>query len=596
MKRAGFGWWLALMIVALLGGAVFSAAGWLPYERVKALADSLSPDGNFKILTPFAFQELLLPLRAGGILLLLAAALALVFRKGAIRALSGLPQVVRALPGETWRLVRVFRPGLGEAPYLVGVLALTAGAVLVRLLFLTDPMVHDETYTYIAFAARPWWDLLSDYHLPNNHIFHTVLVKISTSAFGMAPWAVRLPALVTGVLCVPVAYWLGKRLYNRSVGLLSAGLLAALPTWSDYNTNARGYSPMALFSLLLFGLAIYLSDHKNLAGWLAFSVIGMLGFFTLPPMLYPFGMALAYLLASALVEGGKAYGGRGRLGLYIAAFAILTIFLAALCYLPVVMGSGLKALVANPYVARLDAGAFFGRLGDRLGGTWWEWNKDLPLWAQVVLGIGLAASFALHPRISRVRILPQLTTLAWLAVILVLQRPDPNARLWTFLIPFWLVWCAGGLLGGLEQLRVPGRWRNLLVVLALVALAVFSWQRTLRYFPGLEPGPGDVETIALYLKPRLQPGDGVVITSDDGPVLWYYLRLHGMDDRYYVQKLEERTLERAYILVSESQGQTLESAAADRKLPGVVFDFSNAQRLAKIGGTAVVLCEVEYNR
>ena len=65
MKRAGAGWWLAVMVLCLLGGALLSAGGWLPFERVKALADGLSPDGNFKILTPFAMDELRLPLAFG---------------------------------------------------------------------------------------------------------------------------------------------------------------------------------------------------------------------------------------------------------------------------------------------------------------------------------------------------------------------------------------------------------------------------------------------------------------------------------------------------------------------------------------------------
>ncbi len=596
MKRAAGFWWLVVTAVCLLGGVALSAVGWLPFESVKGLADGLSPDGNFKVLTPFALDELRLPLRLGGVCLLLALVGLLAFRRKTQPFLSKLGPALRELPGELHELARIFVPRPGERHYLLGLLLVTAGAVLARLLFTSDPMVHDETYTYIAFAARPWWDLLSDYHLPNNHIFHTILVKLCTETFGMQPWAVRLPALVTGVLCVPAAYWLGKRFYSRPTGLLAAGLLAALPTWIDYNTNARGYSPQALFSLLVFGLAIYLREHKNRAGWLLFAGLGALGLFTLPVFVYPFGMTLAWLVISTLVEGAPAYGGRGRLLIYVGVFAALTVLLAAVCYLPVVMGSGLDALIANPYVQRLSAGAFFGRLGDRLGGAWYEWNKDLPSGMVVILALGFVGGLILHSRVSRVRIPAQMTTLAWLALALLLQRPDPNARLWTFLIPFWLVWSAAGLVEGARLLRIPPRWRAGLLGLALLGLALFSYQRTLRYFPSLSPGPGDVETIALYLQPLLEPGDGVVITSDDGPALWYYLRLHGTDDRYYVQQLDERVLQRAFILVNESVGQTLQSAADDRGLENATFDFAGAQRLTRIGGTTIYLCEVGYNR
>ena len=596
MKRAGAGWWLAVTALCLLGGALFSAGGWLPFERIKALADGLSPDGNFKILTPFAMNELRLPLRLGGSLLVLAAAGLLVFRRKNQPFLSKIGPALRSLPAEVHELVGIFRPRSGEWPYLLALLLVTVGAVLARLLFTSDPMVHDETYTYIAFAARPWWDLLSDYHLPNNHILHTVLVKLSTSMFGMQPWAVRLPALVTGVLCIPAVYWLGKRLYSRPTGLLAAGLLAALPTWIDYNTNARGYSQMALLSVLLFGLAIYLREHKNRAGWLMFAGLGALGFFTLPVFLYPFGMTLVWLAVSVLAEDAPAYGGHWKLLAYAGAFAILTVLLTGLCYLPVIMGSGLDALIANPYVQRLDVGSFWGRLGDRLGGAWYEWNKDLPLWLEITLALGFAAGLALHRKVSRVRIPAQLTSLVWLVLVLLIQRPDPNARLWTFLIPFWLVWSAAGLVEGLRLLCVTARWRSGLLVLALVGLTIFSYQRTLRYFPSLAPGPGNVEATALYLQPLLEPADGVIITSDDGPALWYYLRLYGTDDRYYVQQLDERTLERVYILVDESVGQTLQSAAEDRRLEGVTFDFAGAQRLTRIGSTSIYLCDVGYNR
>jgi hypothetical protein len=105
-----------------------------------------------------------------------------------------------------------------------------------------------------------------------------------------------------------------------------------------------------------------------------------------------------------------------------------------------------------------------------------------------------------------------------------------------------------------------------------------------------------VERIAAYLQPLLKSGDGVIVTSDDGPALWYYLRLRGVDDRTYVQKLDERTLQRVFVLVNESQGQTLESAVEARKLPELRVDFIHAGRLTRIGGTVVYLCEVGYNQ
>jgi hypothetical protein len=66
-------------------------------------------------------------------------------------------------------------------------------------LFIMQPFKHDEAYTVTVFANQPLWGALSDYHLPNNHLFHTLLVHLTYSLFGYSQWAVRLPALLAGI-------------------------------------------------------------------------------------------------------------------------------------------------------------------------------------------------------------------------------------------------------------------------------------------------------------------------------------------------------------------------------------------------------------
>ena len=77
--------------------------------------------------------------------------------------------------------------------------------------------------------ARSLFAAATDYHLPNNHVFHSILVYFSTRIFGIQPWAVRLPAFTAGVLLVPAAYWLAKRLYDRWTALGAALLVAWFP-------------------------------------------------------------------------------------------------------------------------------------------------------------------------------------------------------------------------------------------------------------------------------------------------------------------------------------------------------------------------------
>ena len=88
---------------------------------------------------------------------------------------------------------------------------LLAGAVLIRLLYIQQPIRHDEAYTYLYFAAQPLGSALSDYTVPNNHLFHTFLVKVVTSVLGGSLPAIRLAAFVTGLLVVPAVYLLTRR-------------------------------------------------------------------------------------------------------------------------------------------------------------------------------------------------------------------------------------------------------------------------------------------------------------------------------------------------------------------------------------------------
>ena len=48
-----------------------------------------------------------------------------------------------------------------------------------RAAYLAQPIRYDEAATYLAFASRPVWLAVADYSYPNNHIFHTLLVKLS---------------------------------------------------------------------------------------------------------------------------------------------------------------------------------------------------------------------------------------------------------------------------------------------------------------------------------------------------------------------------------------------------------------------------------
>src|SRR5215216_5674591 len=83
---------------------------------------------------------------------------------------------------------------------------ITLIALILRLLDLNQSISYDEAYTFIHFASRPYKHILADYSAPNNHIFHTILVRIAYRLFGAQAWVLRLPAFLAGIFMVPAMY------------------------------------------------------------------------------------------------------------------------------------------------------------------------------------------------------------------------------------------------------------------------------------------------------------------------------------------------------------------------------------------------------
>ncbi|GEM_PF-6728280 len=102
-------------------------------------------------------------------------------------------------------------------------LTVLSGLIL-RLAEMNKVLTHDEAYTYVAFASKSLWHAVTDYSLPNNHIFHTILVYLSAELIGLHPWSIRIPALLGGMAVILAVYFLGKTLYSENAGLLAAAL------------------------------------------------------------------------------------------------------------------------------------------------------------------------------------------------------------------------------------------------------------------------------------------------------------------------------------------------------------------------------------
>lgn len=206
------------------------------------------------------------------------------------------------------------------------VLAAIVVALLLRLPRLDASLGHDEAYTIEAFSSQPVPRLITAYAEPNNHIFHSLLVRLVVTNWGKENWMVRLPALLAGLTTVPVVYLLGRLLFaEAAVGTLAAWLLAVLPLHISHSQAARGYTLLILMTALSTLFLCRAMQHSRFGDWAGFTLSAFLAAWTLPSGVFH--------LISLLVWAAISATGPMRRSLCIAGGSAL--ILIALAYLPV---------------------------------------------------------------------------------------------------------------------------------------------------------------------------------------------------------------------------------------------------------------------
>jgi uncharacterized membrane protein len=89
------------------------------------------------------------------------------------------------------------------------------------------------------------------------------VLHLWTSLFGHSEFSLRLLSAVTGSLCIPLIYLLGKTIFNRAVGLLAALILAASSYNIYYSQEARSYSLMVFLALLSYYFFLKLLERYS---------------------------------------------------------------------------------------------------------------------------------------------------------------------------------------------------------------------------------------------------------------------------------------------------------------------------------------------
>ncbi len=128
-----------------------------------------------------------------------------------------------------------------------GLALLALGA---RLPNLDAGLWFDEIWLVVLYLRRPFLELATTFDSDNLHPLYALLAWPCVRVFGEGPVAARLPALVFGVLSVPLVYVLGARSLGARQGFFAALLLAVSPHAVAFSQSARGYTGLLCFTLL----------------------------------------------------------------------------------------------------------------------------------------------------------------------------------------------------------------------------------------------------------------------------------------------------------------------------------------------------------
>lgn len=570
----------------LIAGIFLLLISLQSYDNLAPLFNRLATDGNFESFTGTLYQRLRIPSVLAGISLMVLAGFLLIQWKKTETWIHKLPSESKRFFGllkdDTVTFGEDIKASIVHQGWLVN--SVLAGvifvALIIRLKNLNIPLGHDEAYMYNAFASRSFWHMVSNYHLPNNHVFLSIIMKIVTGLFGNHVWTLRLPTIIAGVLMVPASFYFGKRFYSVETGILSSILVALFPILVQYSVLARGYAIVALITLLLFTLADYVRANENRFVWLLIVVLSALGFFTIPIMLFPWGALYIWLIVSYIFKDTHSYTSKFDFLRYWVSSGIITAGVTVLLYTPIIIYN-YDRFFNNRIVAPLEWSIFTITIWTRLRNTWIEWMEFVPLWISLSGVIGLFVSLIFHTKFSKQRFPPQLAFLLWIATLLVVQRPDMLPRFWLFLTAPILVWSAAGIVEPLKLIALNvGKARNLTQVILAMIFAIVLVQ-SLWSIPTLPTRMAEkdaMEKAALYLKDYLQPGDLVTTSTARSPAMRYYFNAYDLP-RGIIR--ESGKFQRAFIIVDSEKGETLRSNAPKLGFDTPAVDVDTAKILVR---------------
>jgi len=166
-------------------------------------------------------------------------------------------------------VIRTERTGLSDIIrqhfILIGILLLAIALRCYNLFSI--PYTHDELSGLLRLRFDSFGELIAKGVKIDGHpAFVQVFLYYWTKLFGTAEWIVKLPFILSGVGGVYLAYKIGKRWSNVTVGLIVAAIIATSQYPLMYSQIARPYTAGFFFALLFayhWGEIVFFRNYKR---------------------------------------------------------------------------------------------------------------------------------------------------------------------------------------------------------------------------------------------------------------------------------------------------------------------------------------------
>jgi hypothetical protein len=161
----------------------------------------------------------------------------------------------------------------------------------------------DEGFTLTATQVG-WSEIGKGLISSGSNPLFFVLVR-GWGALGQGEAFIRVLSVPPAVATIPVIYWLGRELFDRTVGLVAAALITTNSFVVEYAQTARGYS-LVLFLTTLSSLFLVRAVKQSTKGrWIAYVVVTVAALAT---QIFAFGVVIAQLAALALTQPRASKG------------------------------------------------------------------------------------------------------------------------------------------------------------------------------------------------------------------------------------------------------------------------------------------------